>query len=174
VGEATALSTASASGGGALSDAALDEDHRLRPLWDIKDEQVALPPEIAEPFERWKADPSAFLRGNSSQVPLSLTEHYDYARSARTSTIANKILWRFITAAYYDVIFALSPSDRYFNKGAVAFAVAVICKSPSYDRDVVEKHIISWVKEGAKRRAFANEVGGTWSFFFYPDLSELM
>lgn len=113
---ATALSTASgvasptnsaSLGERALLNAALVEDHRIRPLWEIKEEEVALPLEITELFERWKADPSAFLRSDSSQVPTSLTEHYDYALSVRISTISNKILWRFITTAYYDVISAL-------------------------------------------------------------------
>jgi hypothetical protein len=49
-------------------------------------EEVVLPSEIADSFERWKADPSAFLRIDSSQVPMSLTEHYDYALSVRTTT----------------------------------------------------------------------------------------
>jgi hypothetical protein len=122
----------------------LIEDHRTRPPWEIKEEEVALPSEIAESFEIWKADPSAFLLSDSSQVPLSLKEHYDYALSVRNSTISNKILWRFITTVYYDVISAQSQSDRYsITKEAVAFAVAVICNSPSYDREAVEKNIIS-------------------------------
>ena len=184
-GAATAISiasdvasrTSSASlGQRALSNAALVEDHRTRPLWEIKEEEVALPPEIAEPFERWKADPSAFLRSDSSQVPLSIKEHYDYALSVRTSTISNKILWRFIMTVYYDVISALSQSDRYsITKEAVAFVVAVICESPSCDQDAVEKDIISWAKDGAKYRALANRMGGLCCcYFFYPDISEWM
>jgi hypothetical protein len=184
-GAATALSTApdvasptsSASlGERALSNAALVEDHRTRRLWEIKEEEVALPSNIAEPFERWKADPSAFLRSDSSQVPLSLKKHYDYALSVRTSTISNKILWRFITTAYYNVISERSQSDRYsITKEAVAFAVAVICKSPSYDREAVEENIISWAKDGAKNRALANKLGGVGCYFYYPpNLSEWM
>lgn len=181
---ATALSTASgvasptnsaSLGERALLNAALVEDHRIRPLWEIKEEEVALPLEITELFERWKADPSAFLRSDSSQVPTSLTEHYDYALSVRISTISNKILWRFITTAYYDVISALSQSDRYsITKEAVAFVVAVICESPSYDREAVEKDIISWAKDGAKNRALANKMGGLCCYFFYPNISEWM
>lgn len=180
----TALSTASgvasptnsaSLGERALLNAALVEGHRIRPLWEIKEEEVALPSEITELFERWKADPSAFLRSDSSQVPTSLTEHYDYALSVRTSTISNRILWRFITTAYYDVISALSQSDRYsIIKEAVAFVVAVICESPSYDREAVEKNIISWAKDGAKNRALANKMGGLCCYFFYPNISEWM
>lgn len=56
-----------------------DQDSRLRPLWALKEEDVALPLEIAGSFEKWKADPSAFLLGDCSQIPSSPREHYDYA-----------------------------------------------------------------------------------------------
>lgn len=159
----------------ALSFAALGEDHRIRPLWEIKEEEVALPSEIAEPFERWKVDPAAFLLSDSSQVPSSLKEHYDYALSVRTSTVSNKILWRFVTTAYYDVISALSQSDRYpITKEAAAFVVAVICDSLSYDREAVERDIISWAKDGAKYRGLANKLGGLCWYFFYPNIGEWM
>jgi hypothetical protein len=183
-GAATALSTTSnvASpivsallGERASSIATLGEKNRTQPLWEVKDEEVALPSEIADSFERWKADPSIFLRSDSSQAPRSLTEHYNYALSVRTSAVSNKILWRFITTAYYDVISARSQSDRYsITKEAVAFAVAVICKS-SYKREVVEANLINWAKDGAKNRALANKLGGTGCYFYYPQhLSEWM
>jgi hypothetical protein len=157
------------------ADAALVENLRTRQLWKLKKEQVALPSEIAESFGEWRADPTAFLRISSSQVPSSLKEYYDYALSMRISTISNTILWRFITTVYYDVISALSQSDRCsITKEAVAFAVAVICKSPSYDREKVEKNIIRWAKDGAKYRALANKLGGLCCYFFYPNISEWM
>jgi hypothetical protein len=184
-GAATALSTTSkvASpivsallGERASSIATLGENNRTQPLWEVKDEEVALPSEIADSFERWKADPSIFLRGDSSQAPSSLPEHYNYALSVRTSAVSNKILWRFITTAYYDVISARSQSDRYsITKEAVAFAVAVICKSSSYEREVVEANLINWAKDGAKNRALADKLGGTGCYFYYPQhLSEWM
>lgn len=158
-----------------LSNAVSGEDHRLRPLWEIKEEEVALPLEIAELFKRWKADPLSFLRSDSSRVPSSLKEHYDYTLSARTSTISTKILWRFITTAYYDIISALSQSDRYsITKDAVAFVVAAICRFNLYDRGAVESNIISWAKDGAKYRALATKVAGPCCYFFYPDISEWM
>ena len=93
----------------------------------------------------------------------------------RTSTVSNKILWRFITTAYYDVISALSQSDRYsITKEAVEFVVAVICESPLYDQEAVERDIISWAKVGAKYRGLANKVGGLCCYFFYPNISEWM
>lgn len=156
--------------------AASDENDRIQHLWKAKEHEVALPSEIADSFERWKADPSVFLRSDSSEAPTSLTEHYKYALSVRTSAVSNKILWRFITTAYYDVISARSHSDRfYITKEAVAFAVAVICKSSSYEREVVEANLINWARDGAKNRALANKLGGTGCYFYYPQhLSEWM
>ncbi|KAE9965479.1 hypothetical protein EG327_000466 [Venturia inaequalis] len=158
----------------ALSFAVLGENGRTQSLWEVKEYEVALPPEIADSFDRWKADPSAFLRNDSLKAPTSLTEHYTYALSVRTSATTNKILWRFVTTAYYDVISARSQSDRYsITKEAVAFAVAVVCNSSSYKREVVEANLISWARDGGKNRALANKLGGTGCYFYYPQhLSE--
>jgi hypothetical protein len=156
--------------------AASGEYDRTQHLWEVKEHEVALPSEIADSFERWKADPSVFLRSDSSEAPTSLTEHYNYALSVRTSAVSNKILWRFITTAYYDVTSARSHSDRYpITKEAVAFAVAVICESSSYEREVVEANLINWARDGAKNRALADKLGGTGCYFYYPQhLSEWM
>ena len=152
--------------------ASSSEDPKLRPLWDLQAEDVALPPEIAGSFEKWKADPSTFLRGNRSQVPSSPREHYDYTRCAQAALASNKILWRFVTTTYYDIISARSRSERYtITKEAVAFVVAVICESSS-ERETVEQNVISWAKVGKRNRTFANEIGGTACYFFYPDISD--
>ena len=160
----------------ALSSAASTDDIRIRPLWEIKKEDVALPSEIVDLFETWKADPTVFLRSASSPVPSSLAEHYQYALSVRASVAVNKILWRFITTIYYDIISERSLSERYsITKEAVAFVVAVICdSSPPHNREAVEKNIISWAKDGGKYRALADKMGGTCCYFFYPDISEWM
>jgi hypothetical protein len=192
-GAATALSTASASGvvsldEGASLSAALLEEPRTRPLWEVQEVEVAIPAEIAEPFDRWRADPSDFLRSDSVHIPSSLKEHYYYALSVRNSAVSNKILWRFISTAYYDVISGHSFSDRYsITRDAVAFAVTVICES-LHGREAVERNVISWAKEGAKYRTLADELEalakelGTpvdksevlGCYFFLPDFSEWM
>ena len=105
-----ALSVEDAAGGDAASSG---EDSRLLPLWNLKEEDVALSSEIAESLEKWKADPSSFLRGDCSQIPSSPVEHYDYARRVQTSLASNKILWRFVTTTYYDIISVRSQSERY-------------------------------------------------------------
>ncbi|KAF2020325.1 hypothetical protein BU24DRAFT_387615 [Aaosphaeria arxii CBS 175.79] len=154
--------------------AASRDNERTQSLWDVKEDEVSLPSEIADSFESWKADPSVFFRGDSSQAPMSLTEHYDYALSVRSSAISNKILWRFITTAYYDAISERSHSSRYsITKQAVAFAAAAICQSSSYTREVVEANLISWARDGARNRALADKLGSTGCYFYYPQsLSE--
>jgi hypothetical protein len=120
LGTATALSTTSdvvsptisaLPGEEASTIAASGENERTQSLWDVKEDKVALPSEIADSFESWKVDPSVFFRGDSLQAPTSLTEHYNYALSVRSSAVSNKILWRFITTAYYDAISARSQSN---------------------------------------------------------------
>lgn len=134
-----------------------------------------MPREIAEHFELWKADPSAFLRSDSSQVPSSLQAHYNYTLSLGTSIASHRILWRFVTTTYFDILSALSPSDRYsVSKEGIAFVVAVICTSDLHNREVVEENIIKWVQEGKKYRALANCLGGNLCcYFFLPsEISE--
>ena len=169
--------------------AALLEDPRTQPLWNVQREDVTLPVALARSFERWKAEPLTFLQGESVPIPSSLKEHYDYALAVYTSTVSNKILWRFISTAYYDVISAHSRSERYsITKEAVAFVVSVVCESSFYDGKVVEKDIISWAKDGARYRALADELEALSNesgvlanksdvlgcYFFFPELSEWM
>jgi hypothetical protein len=177
---ATALSTASEvaspTESALLGERALSENDRTQPLWAVKEDEVAIPAEIADSFERWKADPSVFLRSDIYQAPTSVTEYYDYALSVRTSTATNKILWRFITTVFYDIISARSRSDvRSITKEGVEFAVAAICESGLYKREVVEADLISWTKDRAKNRALADKLGSTGCYFYYPPhLSEWM
>jgi hypothetical protein len=176
-GDATSSSEdATAEGALSVEDAASSgEDSRLRPLWNLKEDDVALSSEIAESLEKWKADPSSFLRGDCSQIPSSLVEHYDYARRVQTSLASNKILWRFVTTTYYDIISVRSQSERYsITKEMVAFVVAVVCESSSYEREAVEKDVINWAKYGKRNRGLANKLGGTACYFFYPDISDWM
>jgi hypothetical protein len=134
---------------------------------------AALPSEIVDSFETWKADPSAFLRSDSSQVPTTLMEQYDYALSVRASAASSKILWRFITTAYYKTFSTRSLLDRYsIIKEAIAFVVNIIYKSPSYNRQGVEEQIISWAKEGRNNQALPDRLGYLSYFFFFPNLSE--
>ncbi|KAK1907857.1 hypothetical protein P3342_006187 [Pyrenophora teres f. teres] len=158
----------------ALLDATPGEEKRIGRVWKIKKEEVALPPEIAGSFETWKADPSAFLRTGSLQIPSSPREYYDYTLSLRDSIATNRIRWRFITTAYYDVISDLSQSSRCsITKDAVAFVVAAVYPSPVLCRQKeAEKNITSWAKEGAKYRALADVIGGTWCYFFLPSIGE--
>ncbi|KAF1354410.1 hypothetical protein EJ07DRAFT_158562 [Lizonia empirigonia] len=175
LGTVTALSMMSGTASQtASSDATPGEDKRIGRVWKIKKEEVSLPPEIAGSFEMWKTDPSAFLQNGSLQIPSSPQEYYDYTLSLRGSIAINKIRLRFITTAYYDVISNLSRSSRYtITKEAVAFVVAVVCP-PSFlgCRIEAENNIITWAKEGAKYRALADAIGGTWSYFFLPSIGE--
>lgn len=92
--------------------------------------------------------------------PLSPIEHYDYARRVQTSLASNKILWRFVTTTYYDILSVRSQSERYsITKEMVTFVVAVVCESSSYKREAVEKDVINWAKHGKRNRGLANKLG---------------
>lgn len=78
-----------------------------------------------------------------------------------------------MTTAYYDIVSSRSQSGRYFvTKEVVAFVVAVICGSSSYERETVKKDVINWAKYGKRNRPLVNKIGGTACYFFYPDISD--
>jgi hypothetical protein len=195
---ASPTSSASLGEGASSSAAPLVEGRYIQHFLTIKNEDLALPLEIAESFEEWKKDPSTFfLRSNSSsvpsqhsssQVPLTPKERYDYALFVRNSTptstklpstsaTSNKIIWGFITTVYHDDIFALSHSDRCYDRDVIKQVVDAICQSTSYNRDVVRKNILEWASFGKKLRALAKRIGGElgslgWYFLVPSGFSE--
>jgi hypothetical protein len=167
------LSDVASSSEDAATDATSSHKDRLQALWDIKETDVGLSPEIARSFEIWKADPSVFLC-STGRVPLSSTKaHYEYSKSMRAS--GHKVLWRFVATTYYDIISACSQSDRYsITKTAAKSLVGSICEASSYKQEDVEKDVTDWAKEGGMYRPLADLIGGLWSYFYYPGLSEWM
>ncbi|PVI06448.1 hypothetical protein DM02DRAFT_609645 [Periconia macrospinosa] len=148
------------------------ETTRLRPLWEIQPEDVAIPSEIEKDFEGWKLDHLAFLQRESSselRIPSSPGEHYQYTRSVQASLASNRILWRFLTTVYYDIVSEHSQSSRNSRtKAGVEFVAAVICNSVPHDKEIVKETVSSWVKEGGKFRGLADAMGGLGCYFFLP------
>ena len=64
--------------------------------------------------------------------------------------------------------------NRAITKDAVAFVVAVIHESSSQEKKEVERDVMKWAKDGGRYRALADKLGGTWCYFFFPDISEWM
>ncbi|KAF1999270.1 hypothetical protein P154DRAFT_621125 [Amniculicola lignicola CBS 123094] len=145
---------------------------RLRPLWEIQPEDVAIPSEIADAFAKWKSDHSAFLQREFSsiyRVPSSPGEHYNYTRNVQASLASDRILRRFLTTVYYDLVREHSQSDRNpITKVGVEFVAAVICNTGSYNNETVKKDVSSWAKEGGKFRDLADAMGGLGCYFFLP------
>jgi hypothetical protein len=158
----------------AKSDATPGEDNQIGRVWRITKEEVSLSPEIAESFGMWKANPSTFLRKESLQTPSTAQEYYDYTLSLGDSIAADKIRWRFMATTYYDVISKRSlSSSNAITKEAVAFVVAVVCPSSSLgDQKKAEYNVSTWAKAGAKYRALADAIGGTWCYFLFPSIGE--
>lgn len=126
----------------------------------LKEADILMQAEIAKDFEQWKLDPLSFLSPPSIEAPTSMLEFYRYATVVAASSISGKILWRFTTTALYDATPVFSRSDK-------ELLIAAICESHS-DRDLVEKNITQWRREGKRNRKFADELGSTGCFFFYP------
>ncbi|CAN9338369.1 unnamed protein product [Alternaria alternata] len=158
----------------AKSDATPGEDNQIGIIGKITKEEVSLSPEIAESFGMWKANPSAFLRKESLQTPSTAHEYYDYTLSLRDSTATDKVRWRFVTTAYYDVISKRSlSSSNAITKDALAFVVAIVCPSSSPDdQKKARQNVSTWAKAGAKYRALADATGGTWCYFLLPSIGE--
>ncbi|KAI0526164.1 hypothetical protein F5B22DRAFT_146038 [Xylaria bambusicola] len=149
-----------------------DMSTKLRPLWEIRPEDVAIPSEIANAFKEWKLDHLAFLRRKFSlglQVPSSPDEHYCYTLNVQASLASDRILRRFLTTVYYDLISKHSQSDRNsITKVGVEFVAAVICRAGSYNNETVQKYVSSWAKEGGKFHGLADAMDGLGCYFFLP------
>lgn len=132
--------------------------------------------EIKDAFEKWKLDHLVFLHRESSSLGASSSpsEHYDYTRNVQASIASDRILRRFLTTVYYDIVSKHSQSDRTsITKDGVEFVAAVICNTGSYDVKTVQEDVASWAKDGAKYRGLANSMGGLGCYFLLPgSLSE--
>ena len=147
-------------------------------LWQLRQysaDEVKLPIDIVDLFNQWKAEPHTFLCTSALSIPSSLAEFYGHTCQVQSSLVSNEVVWRFVTTTYYDVMSALSISERYdITAEAVAFVAAFICDSSTKERDSVERNLSKWAKYGKRHRTLANSLGGTSCYFFYPSRTEYL
>lgn len=151
------------------------QSDRCRTLWEITWNDVDLHPDIVDDFETWKEDPTIFLCSDRLKFPSTYQLYYDYTLSVCSAVVSNKILWRFLATTYYDAISAHHQAKKCSTSmPGVQFVVDVVCHSSSHDRGKVQENILRWMRQGKKYRAISDLVGGTWCYFFLPDIKENM
>ncbi|KAF5127188.1 hypothetical protein E5D57_008116 [Metarhizium anisopliae] len=150
--------------------------YKLGSLWSIQSQDINIPHNVAEVL---KQNHRNLLRQSSKNcVDLqSPSDYYEYTCNVETDRILGKILWRFLTTFYYDLISELDAKKNLLSKtenGGVAFVVSVICQSEKHDRDVVREKVIGWAKIGRRYRGFMNALCSGCLFLFPEKISDLV
>ncbi len=131
--------------------------YKFSSLWSIRSEDISIPQNVAEAL---KQNHYNLLRQSKNGVDLqSPADHYEYTCTVETGRTLDRILWRFLTTFYCDLISELDDTKQRSSRtenGGVAFAVAVICQSGKHDPDTVRERVMGWVKVGRRYRGFMN------------------
>lgn len=100
-------------------------------------------------------------------IPLTPGQHYSYTREVRSSIASNRILWRFLTTDYHNLVSELSTSSR-ATRDPNSFLTTVICEECSDGGEIVKRNVRRWAVEGGKWRGLANDLSGLGLYFFFP------
>ena len=149
---------------------------RLGSLWHIRSEDISIPKSVADAL---KQDYSNILRQPSKNgVDLqSPADHYEYTCAVETGRTLDRILWRFLTAFYYDLISGLDATKQRLStteNGGLAFVVAVICESGKHDPVIVREKVKGWAKVGRRYRGFMNALCTGCLILFPEQTSDLV
>jgi hypothetical protein len=121
---------------------------KLGSLWSIKSKDIGILKSVVEAL---KQSYYSLLR---IQTPA---DHYEYTCSIESHRKFNRVLWRFLTTLYYDLISELDATKQRCStteNGGIAIVVAVICESGTHDPDIVRKKVMGWVRVGRRYRGF--------------------
>lgn len=150
--------------------------YKLGSLWSLQSQDINIPQHIAKVL---KQNHRNLLRLSSSKgfELQSPSDYYDYTCNVETDRILCKILWRFLTTFYHDLISELDATKcrrSVAETGGVAFVVAVICQSGKYDREIVRKRVMGWASIGRRYRGFMNALGSGCLFLLPEKTSDLV
>ncbi|EXU94821.1 hypothetical protein X797_012100 [Metarhizium robertsii] len=150
--------------------------YKLGSLWSIQSQDINIPQKVAEVL---KQNPRDVLRQWSKNgVDLqSPSDYYEYTCNVETDRILCRILWRFLTTFYYDLISELDATKNLLHKtenGGVSFVVAVICQSGKHNCDIVRERVVGWAKIGRRYRGFMNALCSGCLFLFPEKISDLV
>jgi hypothetical protein len=149
---------------------------KLSSLWSIQSKDINIPMSVAEAL---KQDHCNLLRQSSKNgVDLqSPSDYYEYTCTVETGRTLDKILWRFLTTVYYDLISELDGTEQRLStteNGGVAFVVAVICQPGKHDPDTVREKVVGWAKAGRRYRGYMNALCSGCLILFPEKTSDLV
>ncbi|KAF8862764.1 hypothetical protein BDZ45DRAFT_182906 [Acephala macrosclerotiorum] len=149
---------------------------KLGSLWSIQPKDISIPQSVAEVL---KQNHCNLLRQSSKNgVDLqSPADYYEYTCNVETGRTLDKILWRFLTTFYYDLISELDATKQRLStteNGGVAFVVAVVCRSGKHDPDTVREKVIGWAKVGRRYRGFMDALCSGCLILFPERTSDLV
>src|SRR5207302_9631237 len=101
---------------------------KLGSLWSIKSEDITIPKSIAEALRQNHYNLLRHWSKNGVDLE-SPADHYDYTCSVETRRTLDRILWRFLTTFYDDLISELDDTKQRCStaeNAGVAFAFNII------------------------------------------------
>ena len=150
--------------------------YKLSSLWSIQSQDIIIPQDVAEALKKNHLN-LLCQRSKTGGELQSPADYYEYTCNVETDRILCKILWRFLTTFYYDLISELDATKNLLSKtenGGVAFVAAVICQSGKHDRNTVREKVIGWAKIGRRYRGFMNALCSGCLFLFPEKISDLV
>jgi hypothetical protein len=140
---------------------------KLSSLWSTKSDDITIPDGVVEALKQSHCN--LLRHWPKNEVALqSPADHYEYTCSVETRRTLDRILWRFLTTSYHDIIQELNQQD------GLAFVVAVICQSRKHDPDAVRERVIGWAKVGRRYRGFMQALCSGCIILFPERISDLL
>lgn len=150
--------------------------YRLRPLLALKSTDIGLSNDVAEALKESHCN-LVHLSSNNGSVPQYAADYYEYTCKVEIRRKVDKILWRFITAFYYDLVSALDATKQRLSTtedGGIAFVVAVICRPGKHDPVSVSNKVMDWVRIGRRYRGYMDALCPGCLIMFPDQISELV
>ena len=150
--------------------------YRLRPLLALESADIGLSDDVAEALKQSYCN-LIHQSATTNNVPLLAADFYEYTCKVETRRKVDKILWRFLTSFYYELVSELDDTKQRLSKtdkGSVAFVVAVICRPGKHDPLSVQEKVMDWVRIGRRYQGYMEALSPGCLIMFPDQISELM
>lgn len=150
--------------------------YRLRPLFALRSTDINLPDEVVTALKQSQCN-LVQRSSNKDSVPRCAADYYEFTCLVETRRKVDRILWRFLTAFYYDLVSELDTTRHLPSRdeeGGIAFVVAVICQPGKINPISVREKVKGWVKIGRRYRGYMDALCPGCVILFPDEISELV
>lgn len=130
--------------------------YRKRALWSLQLDDFSIPQTVADALHKFHLTRPS-VRNNV--VTESPADYYEYTCSVETDRLYNRILWRFLTTSYHDLISGIGNTVQRCSdpkNDGVAFVVNAICQTGKHKLHEVQARVREWAKIGRRYRGYVD------------------